>query len=504
MPVDSILSLSLGLGLGAGLFWLGFHLKKGGFETIGQTILLQAQNEAKDKILKAELEIQERSLRTQKDLEVFLQKEKSSLSAQAESLKEKERSLDSLFKSLEKKQASLEKLEEKFSQVQVKELYLEGEIQKLAGMTKVEAQAALEASLGDKARQFAAKSAARILKEAQEEGEKKAKRILATAIGRLASQAVSEHTVTSVPLQNKEVKGKIIGREGRNIRHLEHLTGVTFIIDDTPGEVLLSSFNPVRRHVAKTALLDLIAGDRIHPTRIEEAVHNAEKKTDALIIERGEEAAERAGVMGLHEELIKLLGKLSFRTSYGQNILEHSLEVSRLMGLMAAELGVNRKLAERIGLLHDMGKALTHEVPGTHAIIGYDYALKYGESPEVANGIGCHHSEMEPLSVEASLCQAADTLSAARPGARIDAVENYLSRIKSLEELAYEFPGVEKSYALQSGKEIRVVVLPDMIDDLGMVHLAQDLTKKIEARLDYPGKIKVTVIRERRAVEYAI
>ncbi|MCB1114413.1 MAG: ribonuclease Y [Chlamydiia bacterium] len=508
MPGTSILFLLTGLGAGFLLFWLGVTLKKGGVQELANEILKEAQRSAQEKLLKADLEIRERALQTQKDTEKLLQKEKSDLNEAFNKLQKKEESLQSLISGFQKKQDVLEKkeaqLNEKLSLVESQKLLWDEKIETLSNLTKDEAKVELLAALEKQAYALAEKSAQRILSDAKAQAEEKAKKILTTAIGRLSTQTALEITTTTVSLPNKEVKGKIIGREGRNIRHLEQLTGVTFILDDLYGEVVLSSFNPTRRHVAKVALLDLIAGGSIHPTRIEEAVEKAQKETDKLIFETGEKAAEKAGVLGLSPEIITLLGKLSFRVSFGQNVLEHSIEVSRLMGLMASELRVDKKLAERIGLLHDMGKALSQEVPGSHAIIGYNFALKHGESEKVANGIGCHHNEMEPLSIEAALCQAADTLSGARPGARLGQMENYIERIKNLEELAYEFPGVEKSYALQSGKEIRVVVFPDMVDDQGMQKLAKDLTQKIESQLDYPGKIKVTVIRERRAVEYAI
>jgi ribonuclease Y len=300
------------------------------------------------------------------------------------------------------------------------------------------------------------------------------------------------------------MKGRIIGREGRNIRALERATGINFIIDDTPGAVVLSGFDPVRKHIAKMALAELVQDGRIHPTRIEEVVEKATLNVHKQIKQYGEDAALRAGAMNLHPELINLLGKLKFRYSYGQNVLDHSLEVSYLMGLMAAEMGLDIRLAKRIGLLHDVGKAVSHEIEGSHAIIGHDLALKYGESKEVANGIGCHHHEMAPITVEADLCSAADAISASREGARIEAVEEYIKRLKKLEDMALEFNGIEKAYAMQAGREVRIVVLPDEVDDVGVVNLARELTKRIEQELSYPGKIKVTVIREKRIVEYAV
>ena len=300
------------------------------------------------------------------------------------------------------------------------------------------------------------------------------------------------------------MKGRIIGREGRNIRALERATGINFIIDDTPGAVVLSGFDPIRKQIAKMALTELVQDGRIHPTRIEEVVEKSTVQIQKQIKQYGEDAALRAGAMNLHPELIYLLGKLKFRYSYGQNVLDHSIEVSYLMGLMAAEMGLDIRLAKRIGLLHDIGKAVTHEIEGSHAIIGHDLAIKYGETKEVANGIGCHHHEMPPFTVEADLCSPADAISASREGARIEAIEEYIKRLKKLEDMALEFPGVEKAYAMQAGREIRIVVIPDQVDDAGVISLARTLTKRIEQELSYPGKIKVTVIREKRIVEYAV
>ena len=342
------------------------------------------------------------------------------------------------------------------------------------------------------------------LEKSEQELQNDARRILVAAMQRISSKPNNDLTATIVQLPNEDMKGRIIGREGRNIRALERATGITFIIDDTPNTVVLSGFDPVRMQIAKVALTDLMNDGRIHPTRIEEAVEKATETVKKQIRSYGEDAALRTGIINLHPELITLVGKLKFRHSYGQNILDHSIEVANLMGMMAAELGLDPRLAKRIGLLHDMGKAVSHEVEGTHALIGRDLALKYGETPDVANGIGCHHHEIEPTTIEGSLCSAADAISASRPGARIEAIEEYIKRLKRLEEIAYEFPGVEKAFALQAGREIRIFVLPDMIDDNGTIHLARDLAKRIESDLSYPGKIKVTVTREKRAVEYAV
>lgn len=490
-------------------------MRLGGFNKIAENIIAKAQEEATKLELKKTLELKEKQVEEQRKLELFLQDERKKLRQEEDRLKARDDNLEARFTLIEKKLAEIEKKEQQL--VREKERVeqqrnhcakltdsLSNQLEQISGLTAQEAKEALIARFEAEVERQAAMMTRRRLKEAHEGAEKEAQRIIATAINRLASSTVSESTVITVAIPSEELKGRIIGREGRNIRALERATGVNFVIDDTPGAVILSSFDSIRRHIAKNALQELISDGRIHPTRIEEAVEKAKIKIQKEIQERGEDAALRVGAMGLAPPIIDLLGRLYFRTSYGQNILEHSIEVAHLMGLMAGELGLDVKLAKRIGLLHDMGKSLTHEVQGTHAIIGYNFALKHGESQVVANGIGCHHNEIPPLTVEASLCSAADALSASRPGARIEAVEEYIQRMKRLEDLAYEFPGIDKAYVLQAGREMRVIVLPNMIDDDGLVNLVRDLTKRVEGALDYPGKIKVTAIRETRAVEYAI
>ncbi|MCB1136987.1 MAG: ribonuclease Y, partial [Chlamydiia bacterium] len=410
-------------------------------------------------------------------------------------------------KEIERKQRSLadaqRSIEETHLRLQGRENALCSELESIAGLTQEEAKAALIERIRSDVQKDAARLTRHIMQQAEDEAEDRCKRLLATTINRLAVPCVAEATVSTVTLPSDEMKGRIIGREGRNIRAFEKATGVTIVIDDTPGAVVVSSFDPVRRHVAKMALGDLLLDGRIHPTRIEEVVQKAQELTAQQIRQYGEDAALRAGVSDLHPALIQLLGRLKFRFSYAQNVLEHSLEVSHLLGMMAAELGLDQAFARRVGLLHDMGKAVSHEMEGTHAVIGHDLALKYGESPEVANGIGCHHGEMEPITIVGSLCGAADAISASRPGARTEAVEEYVKRVRRLESIAGEFPGVENVYALQAGKELRIMVLPDMIDDDGCLNLARDISKRIEGALSYPGQIKVTVIREKRAIHYA-
>lgn len=462
-----------------------------------------------------EIELKKKKVEQEQFLENKWQKERKKLIDHEERLKKREDNLENRMTLVEKKLNDIERresvlltrreqVENDKRTLEKQSAFLLEEIEKLSGLSALEAKNLLMDKLTSEVKSEAANFIRKTVKEAEEQADQEATRILSTAINRLAVPCVSETTVNAVTLPHEDVKGKIIGREGRNIRTLERATGVNFVIDDTPNTVVLSGFDPVRLYIAKSALTELVNDGRIHPTRIEEAVERAKYNAQKEIKREGEDAAVRAGIMNLHPEIINLLGKLRFRHSYGQNILEHSLEVSHLMGLMAGELGLDVNLAKRIGLLHDMGKAVTHEVEGTHAVIGHDLALKYGETPEVANGIGCHHFEMEAMTIEGSLCNSADAISASRPGARVEAIGEYIKRLKKLEAIAYEFPGIEKAYALQAGRELRIFVLPDMIDDDGVVNLARDLTKRIERDLSYPGKIKVSVTREKRIVEYAM
>jgi ribonucrease Y len=504
-----------GISIGSASLWLYNKIRFGGFRHMANDILKSAETQAEVLKKAAQLAVKQSHVDQQKELEEIWQIERRKILREDERLKEREDKLERRMNLVEKKLSDIDKreailiarreqLEQEKKTVAQLQSQLHQELEHASGLTTAEAKDHLIGKLKEEIKTEAANLIRKTKKEAEEDSEKIAVKIISTAINRMASQCVSEATINTVAIPNEEMKGRIIGREGRNIRTLERLTGVNFIIDETPGAVVLSGFDPIRMHIAKMALSELIKDGRIHPTRIEEAIDKAKLNIQKEIKHHGEDAALRIGAVNLHPDIIQLLGKLKYRYSYGQNVLDHSLEVSHLMGIMAAELGLDIRLAKRIGLLHDMGKAVSHEVEGTHAIIGHDFALKYGESKEVANGIGCHHFEMEPITVEASLCSAADAISASRPGARTESVDEYIKRLRHLEDLAYDFPGVEKAYAMQAGREVRIVVLPDMIDDDGIVNLARDLTKRIENELSYPGKIKVTVIREKRVVEFAV
>lgn len=519
MHPDQVILLSAGIigGICLGAISLRviqqFKLKS--FNILAQDILRKAEDKGKDLYRATEMEVQQIKLNHQRELDRFWANEKKKIEREEERLKEREDKLEKRMHLVEKKLSDIEKreavltgrktqLDDEKKRVSEAQTQLFHELEKVSGLSCTEARNQFLQHIGIELKNEAANLIRKVKKETEEEAEREAASIIATAINRMAVSTVSDATVNTVALPNEEMKGRIIGREGRNIRSLERATGVNFIIDDTPNAVVLSGFDPVRLQVAKYALIDLVSDGRIHPTRIEESVEKARDNISKKIKQFGEDAALRAGAINLHPELINLLGKLKFRYSYGQNVLDHSIEVSNILGLMASELGLDIRLAKRIGLLHDIGKAVSHEIEGSHAIVGHDLALKFGESPEVANGIGCHHQEITPTTIEGSLCGAADALSASRPGARIEAVEEYIKRLRRLEDIAYGFPGVEQAFALQAGREIRVVVLPDMIDDQGTLNLARDLSKQIEKELHYPGKIKVTVIREKRVVEYAV
>lgn len=417
-----------------------------------------------------------------------------------EALDKKGDSLESRENNLNKKQQEVQALQDQISELYKKEVE---ELERLSGLSTEEAKQLLLGNVEKDVKHEAAIMIKDVETKAKEEADKKAREITACAIQRCAADFVSETTVSVVTLPNDEMKGRIIGREGRNIRALETLTGIDLIIDDTPEAVILSGFDPIKREVARIALEKLITDGRIHPARIEEMVEKAKKEVENDIRETGEQATFETGVHGLHPELIRLLGRLKYRTSYGQNVLKHSIEVSYLAGVMASELGADVTIAKRAGLLHDIGKAVDHDVEGPHAIIGGDIVKRYNEAPAIIHAVSAHHNEVEPQTVEAVLIQAADAISAARPGARRETLEAYIKRLQKLEEIANSFEGVEKSYAIQAGREIRIMVKPEQINDADAAQMARDIVKKVENELEYPGQIKVNVIREVRAIEYA-
>ena len=487
-------------------------------KNVGERAIGSAEQKAKNLILDAEkksesikkeivLEAKEDASRIRSSLDREIRDRRNELSRSERRLLQKEESLDRKIENTEKKEANITKKQETLEKKN-KEVdgFIEKQIQeleKISGYTREEAKEILLSELEKDVRHDAALMIRNIESEAKEEADKKAKYIITGAIQRCAADHVAESTVSVVSLPNDDMKGRIIGREGRNIIALENLTGVDLIIDDTPEAVIISGFDPVRREIARVALEKLILDGRIHPSKIEEMVEKATKEVNQIMKEEGEEATFEVGIHNLHPELVRLLGRLKYRTSYGQNVLKHSIEVSHLAGLMAGELGLDVKLAKRAGLLHDIGKALDHEYEGTHVDIGIDILKKYKENQAVINGMAAHHGDYEPQSMEAVLIAAADALSAARPGARRETLEVYIKRLQQLEDIAATTHGVEKAFAIQAGREIRIIAKPEQVRDDEVALLAREISKKIESELEYPGQIKVNVLRETRAIEYA-
>ena len=476
-------------------------------EDRARSIIDEALKTAETKKREALLEVKEESLRTKNELEKETKERRSELQKYERRVLSKEESVDKKADAVEKREAEctakvaeLQKREKKVDELEQKGVQ---ELERISGLTSDQAKDELLRSVEDDVKVDVARMYKELENRAKEEAGKKAKEYVINAIQKCAVDHVAETTISVVQLPSDEMKGRIIGREGRNIRTLETLTGVDLIIDDTPEAVVLSAFDPIRREIARVALEKLIVDGRIHPARIEEMVEKAQKEVETQIREDGENAAMDVGVHGIHPELLKLLGRMKFRSSYGQNALKHSIEVAQLSGILAGEIGVDVRMAKRAGLLHDIGKSIDHEVEGSHIQIGVDLCKKYKESAVVINTVASHHGDVEPESLVACIVQAADAISAARPGARRETLETYTNRLKQLEDITNEFKGVDKSFAIQAGREIRVMVVPEQVTDADMVLLARDISKQIEAELEYPGQIKVNVIRESRAVDYA-
>ena len=481
--------------------------KIGGAEEEARQIVAAAVKQAESKKREAIVDAREEIQKNRTELEKEIKERRNELTKQERRLQQKEESLERKHDAAEKKEENLnrkikeaEEMNDEIREIRQSELDM---LEKISGFTAEEAKEYLIRMIETDARHEAAVKIREIDQEIKENAERKAREYISLAIQKCAADQVSEAAISVVPLPNDEMKGRIIGREGRNIRTLETLTGVDLIIDDTPEAITLSSFDPVRREVARLTLEKLILDGRIHPARIEDMIEKSRREVDAIIKSEGERAIFETGVQGLHPELVRLLGRMHYRTSYGQNVLQHSIEVSHISGILAAELGLDITLAKRAGLLHDIGKAVDHETEGSHVQIGVDLARKYRENREVIHAIQAHHGDVEPETAIACIVQAADAISAARPGARRENLEAYIKRLERLEAIAKEFPGVEKSYAIQAGREIRIMVNPEEVNDDSIVLLAHDLAKKIESELEYPGQIKVSVIREARAVDYA-
>ena len=483
------------------------NAKIGNAEDRAREIIDEAVKTAETKKREAMLEAKEESIRVKNDLDKEVKERRAEIQRSERRVVQKEENLDKKLESIERREAGFAAKEEEINKqkAQIAKLNEERlqELERISGLTSEQAKEYLLKTVEEDVKLDTAKLIKEMENKAKEEADKKAKDYVVTAIQKCAADHVAETTISVVQLPNDEMKGRIIGREGRNIRTLETMTGVDLIIDDTPEAVILSGFDPIRREVARIALEKLIVDGRIHPARIEEMVEKAQKEVETMIREEGEAATLEVGVHGIHPELVRLLGRMKFRTSYGQNALKHSIEVAQLSGLLAAEIGVDVRTAKRAGLLHDIGKSVDHDMEGSHIQIGVDLCRKYKESPIIINAVEAHHGDVEPESLIACIVQAADTISAARPGARRETIETYTNRLKQLEDITNQFKGVDKSFAIQAGREIRVMVVPEQVSDDDMVLLARDIAKQIESELEYPGQIKVNVIRESRVTDFA-
>ena len=481
--------------------------KIGSAEGKAREIIDDAIKTAETKKKEALLEAKEENLKTKNELDKEIKERRAEVQRYEKRVLNKEEAVEKKSDSLDKKEHSLKVREEELAQAKIKVDNLSEqrvqELERISGLTSEQTKEYLLKTVEEEIKIETAKLVKELENQAKEDANKKAKELVVNAIQKCATDHVSETTISVVSLPNDEMKGRIIGREGRNIRTLESLTGVDLIIDDTPEAVVLSGFDPIRREVARIALEKLVVDGRIQPTRIEEMVHKAQKEVETMIQEEGESATLEVGVHGIHPELIKLLGKMKFRTSYGQNALKHSIEVAHLSGLLAAELGLDVRVAKRAGLLHDIGKAVDHEMEGTHIQLGVDLCRKYKESATVINAVEAHHGDVEPQTLIACIVQASDAISAARPGARRETLETYTNRLKQLEDITNSYEGVDKSFAIQAGREVRVMVIPEKVTDADMVLMAREISKQIETELEYPGQIKVNIVRESRAIDYA-